>query len=159
MPFKSPRLRLRNKQRSQLTAITRRQTAPAAQVLRSRIILGLAEGKSYQTLCNEVHTSSAPIALWRKRFEEGGVSGLRSLHLGKEPSRLTPEVLAKTMDAPPDGSTHWSCRKLDGVLKLSKTLVHRVWQEADLKPHRLDRYMAATIRISRRKPPISSAYI
>ena len=147
MPFKSARLRLRKKQRSQLTAITRRQTAPAAQVLRSRIILGLAEGKSYQTLCNELHTSSGTVALWRKRFEEDGVSGLRSLHVGKEPSRLTPEVrakvLAKTREAPPDGSTHWSCRKLAGVLKLSKTLVHRVWQEADLKPHRLERYMAS----------------
>lgn len=147
MPFKSFRLRIRKKQRNELAAISRRRTAAAALVLRSRIILGLAEGKSYQTLCKELQTSSATIALWRKRFAEDGVNGLRSLHLGKEPSRLTAEVrakvLAKTREAPPDGSTHWSCRKLAGVLKLSKTLVHRVWQEADLKPHRLERYMAS----------------
>jgi hypothetical protein len=29
------------------------------------------------------------------------------------------------------------------VLGISKDLVHRVWQEAGIKPHRLERYMAS----------------
>jgi len=43
---------------------------------------------------------------------------------------------------PRDGSTHWSCRKLASALGISKDAVHRVWQEAGLKPHRLERYLA-----------------
>ena len=38
---------------------------------------------------------------------------------------------------------HWSCRKLAIALGVSKDAVHRVWQEAGLKPHRLERYMAS----------------
>ena len=42
-----------------------------------------------------------------------------------------------------DGSTHWSCRKLAFALGIGKDAVHRVWQEAGLQPHRLERYMAS----------------
>ncbi len=38
---------------------------------------------------------------------------------------------------------HWSCRKLASELGISKDLMHRVWREAGLKPHRLERYMAS----------------
>jgi len=147
MPFKAVRLKLTKKQRSQLAAITRKRTAPAAEVTRAKIILGLEEMKPYRTLSDDLGISSATIALWRNRFEEYGVTGLVSIHPGKAPTKLTAatraKVLAKTQQAPPDGSTHWSCRKMAEALNLSKTLVHRIWQESDLKPHRLDRYMAS----------------
>jgi hypothetical protein len=44
--------------------------------------------------------------------------------------------------APPEGCTHWSLRKA-AVMKVNKNLIARIWKEADLKPHRLDRYMAS----------------
>src|ERR687897_3929325 len=50
-------------------------------------------------------------------------------------------IVAKTRQAPPDGSTHWSTRKLAAVLGVSHVLVARVWRRAGLQPHRLDRYM------------------
>ena len=60
---------------------------------------------------------------------------------------LTPALHARILSAtrrkPSDGSTHWSCRKLAFALGVSKDAVHRVWQEAGLKPHRLERYMAS----------------
>lgn len=68
-----------------------------------------------------------------------------------------------TRRKPSDGSTHWSCRKLASVLGVSKDAVHRVWQVAGLKPHRLERYMArndpefetkAAADIPPRKPPL-----
>ena len=52
-------------------------------------------------------------------------------------------ILAATRKKPSDGSTHWSCRKLAVALGVSKDAVHRVWKEAGLKPHRLERYMAS----------------
>jgi hypothetical protein len=39
----------------------------------------------------------------------------------------------------PDGSTHWSCRKLAKAECVSKSTVQRVWAQAQLKPHRLNR--------------------
>src|SRR5580693_10593130 len=53
------------------------------------------------------------------------------------------KVLEKTRQAPPDGSTHWSLRKMAAVMQVNKNLIARIWKEADLKPHRLERYMAS----------------
>jgi len=52
-------------------------------------------------------------------------------------------ILAKTRQRPPDGSTHWSTRKLGKVLGISHVLVLRVWRRAGLQPHRVERYMAS----------------
>jgi transposase len=57
--------------------------------------------------------------------------------------KLRARILSATRKKPKDGSTHWSCRKLAAALDLSKDAVHRVWKEAGLKPHRLERYMAS----------------
>ena len=52
-------------------------------------------------------------------------------------------ILAATRKKPTDGSTHWSCRKLAARLGISKDAVHRVWREAGLKPHRMERYLVS----------------
>src|ERR1700720_417642 len=52
-------------------------------------------------------------------------------------------ILSLTRQAPPDGSTHWSTRKLAKVLGLQHTVVARAWRRAGLKPHRIERYMAS----------------
>ena len=73
--------------------------------------------------------------------------GLATIHPGQPPQKLTPQlrakVLERTRQAPPDGSTHWSLRKMAAVMKVNKNLIARIWKEADLKPHRLERYMAS----------------
>jgi transposase len=53
------------------------------------------------------------------------------------------KVLRKTTQPPTDGSTHWSCRKLAATLGLGKSTVQRIWNQARVKPHRLERYMAS----------------
>lgn len=103
MPFTAPRLKLNPKQHSELEAIIRRRSVAAA-VLRARIILGLAEGKSYRSLQEQLQTSAATIARWRSRFEQEGLAGLVTVHPGQPPSKLTPalraKVLAKTSGKP-----------------------------------------------------------
>jgi transposase len=147
MPFTAARLRLTKKQRSQLTGCLRRRSIAAAEVFRAKIILRLADGASYGEITQELKTTGATVAHWKQRFLQDGIAGLKTYHPGQPPSTLTPairaKVLAKTTEMPLDGSTHWSCRKLAQALQLSKTLVHRIWQEADVKPHRLERYMAS----------------
>ena len=54
---------------------------------------------------------------------------------------LEARVLAKTRQKPPDGSTHWTTRKLAKVLGISHMLVARVWRRAGYQPHRFERYM------------------
>src|SRR5262249_56876472 len=51
--------------------------------------------------------------------------------------------IRRAQQKPADGSTHWSCRKLAQELALSKSTVQRILAQAQLKPHRLERYMAS----------------
>ena len=113
-----------------------------------RIVLLLDEGSSYRDVEEKLGTPASTISRWKRRYQEDGLLGLATIHPGQPPQKLTPEfrarVLERTRQAPPDGSTHWSLRKMAAVMKVSKSLIARVWKEADLKPHRLERYMAST---------------
>ena len=148
MPFRSDAVRLTKKRRSELQEIARSRSLPAGFVLRAKIVLALADGLSYEAIKSKLDTTAPTIARWKRRFVEGGLDGFETRRPGQPPAKLTPKLRARILSAtrrkPRDGSTHWSCRKLAAELGLSKTMVHNVWQEAGLKPHRLERYMAST---------------
>ena len=160
MPFEGDAIELSAGQRSELSEIARSQSLPAGFVLRAKILLLLADGFSYDAIKAKLDTTAPTISRWKKRFLEHGLDGLETHRPGQPTPKLTPQLRAKILNAtrrkPTDGSTHWSCRKLAKHLGISKDLVHRVWREADLKPHRLERYMAPTIPTSSAKPPTSS---
>ena len=107
----------------------------------------LGEGASFSAIKRQLQTTAPTIVRWKQRFRQHGLEGLDTYHPGQKPSVLTPalraRILSVTRRKPSDGSTHWSCRQLASVLGVSKDAVHRVWQEAGLKPHRLERYMAS----------------
>ena len=110
-------------------------------------MLALADGKSWNQIEGELHTSRPTIARWKRRFEQQGMAGLDPRHKGSAPRMATPSVqarvLRKTTQRPADGSTHWTSRKMAAALGLSKSTVQRIWRQARMKPHRLDRYMAS----------------
>ena len=138
---------LTKEQREELTRWAQSRTLPAGDVFRARLMLALAEGKSWSQIEIELQTSRPTIARWKSRFEQQGMAGLDPRHRGSEPRKATPSlqarILRKTTQRPADGSTHWTCRKMATALGLSKSTVQRVWRQARLKPHRLDRYMAS----------------
>lgn len=138
---------LSEQQKSELGRIAQSRSLPAGYVFRARLILMLAEGASYASIKLRLRTTAPTISRWKQRFLAAGVDGLDTAHPGQKPSVLTARmrarILAATRKPPRDGSTHWSCRKLAASLAVSKDVVHRVWQEAGLKPHRLERYMAS----------------
>ena len=107
----------------------------------------LSEGRSYNEIKERLQTTAPTISRWKERFIAGGIDGLDTYHPGQPPTVLTStlraKILSTTRKKPTDGSTHWSCRKLAQALGVSKDAVHRVWKEAGLKPHRLERYMAS----------------
>jgi transposase len=129
----------------ELTRIAQSRSLPAGYVFRARLILMLAEGASFSTIKRRLGTTAPTVIRWKQRFVAAGLDGLDTSHPGQPASVLTPKLRARILSAtrrqPKDGSTHWSCRKLAAALGVSKDAVHRVWKEAGLKPHRLERYM------------------
>src|SRR5271156_2999216 len=138
---------LTDDQRFELRTIAQSRSLPAGYVFRARLILLLAEGTAFSVIKQRLQTTSPTIVRWKQRFLQHGVDALDTFHPGQSASVLTPamraRILAATRKKPSDGSTHWSCRKLAVALGVSKDAVHRVWKEAGLKPHRLERYMAS----------------
>src|ERR1700758_4944717 len=138
---------LTSNQRSELSSIAQSRTLPAGYVFRARLILMLAEGASFSRIQRSLKTTAPTIIRWKQRFLAAGLDGLDTSHPGQPASVLTAKLRARILSAtrrkPKDGSTHWSCRKLAAALGVSKDAVHRVWKEAGLKPHRLERYMAS----------------
>lgn len=140
-------LAITEQQKVELTGIAQSRALPAGYVFRARLILLLAEGHSFSTIGRRLDTTTPTIIRWKQRFLAAGVDGLDTNHPGQKPYKLTASLRARILGAtrkkPSDGSTHWSCRKLAAALGVSKDLVHRVWREAGVKPHRLERYMAS----------------
>jgi transposase len=138
---------LNEDQQMELRRISQSRSLPAGYVFRARLILMLAEGLPFSTIKQRLRTTAPTIIRWKQRFIAAGLDGLDTSHPGQPALVLTPKLRARILSAtrkqPKDGSTHWSCRKLAAALGISKDAVHRVWKEAGLKPHRLERYMAS----------------
>ena len=101
------------------------RSLPAGDVIRARMILMLADGRSYTEIQERLQTTAPTISRWKKRFLSERVNGLFDLrHPGQKPQVVTPKLQARE-------------------LHISKDAVHRVWRAAGLKPHRLERYMAS----------------
>jgi len=147
VPFIAEPIQLSEQQRTDLNEIAQSRSLPAGFVFRAKLILMLAEGEPFAVIKERLQTTAPTISRWKQRFLEDGLEGLDTYHPGQPAVILTPalraKILAATRRKPKDGSTHWSCRKLAAAINVSKDMVHRVWQEAGLKPHRLERYLAS----------------
>ncbi len=130
-----------------LTQTARSRTVRAEDARRARLILLLAEGDSWDEVCDKLDCARGFIARWRKRFLDERLAGMYSRHRGQTPKRLTPQLEARILKAtqkdPTDGSTHWSTRRLAETLGISHMMVARVWKKHGLKPHRLEGYICS----------------
>src|SRR5450631_4847956 len=135
-------------EREELTQRTSRQSGRADEVRRARLILLLDAGHTWAWIRKKLDCRDSFIDRWSKRFVQERLAGLFSRHAGQAPTTLTPALEARILDwsvkrKPPDGSTHWSTRKLGAHLGLSHMMVARVWRKHALRPHRLEGYMAS----------------
>jgi transposase len=138
-------LTLTSDERTELQRRVRGLKIRAEDARRARVILMLANGESYSAIEMAIPCYRDYINRWRRRFLAQRLEGLQARYRGQPPTVLTAameaRILEKTRQAPPDGSTHWSTRKLGRLLTISHNLVAKAWQRAGLQPHRFERYM------------------
>jgi transposase len=134
-------------EREELERRVRSRKIRAEDARRAQVILMLAAGEPFSVITATVGCYPDYVIRWKRRFETDRLAGLHAKYRGQPASVRTPameaRILAKTRQRPPDGSTHWSTRKLANVLGISHVLVLRVWRRAGLQPHRVERYMAS----------------
>jgi transposase len=124
-----------------LRLVVRTPSAAQEQAMRARIVLRAAEGASNTEIAREVGVSLPTVGLWRRKFAERRMDGLENAPRSGRPREITDDevqrVLAKTLEPPPDGTTHWSVRRLAAATGISSSTVHRIWREHKLKPHQV----------------------
>ena len=129
----------------QLRVLSKRRRVQARVQQRARLILLAAEGWRNKDIAVQVALDRRQVALWRRRFIEGGIEALMqdASRPGRTP-RVTAEVEARivntTLHEKPVAATHWSTRTLAAHLGLSATTIRRVWNRNGLKPHRRETF-------------------
>ena len=129
--------------RAELEQWLRAQSIPQALATRARIVLGSAAGESVRALARRLGVTQTTVCLWRRRYCEAGLGGLRTLPRAGRPRRITAAkeqaVISATLRKP-KAATHWSARRLAKEVGLSPATVHRIWQKYGLQPHRVETF-------------------
>jgi len=146
MRASAPALVLSVGQKSELEGLVRNGSTPQKVALRCRLLLLAHDGVANQTIAEQLSLSRPTVLALREAFEKNGVAAVTGIRRRKRAgSVLTPELERKIVDTtvktrPGDGSTHWTVRMLAAQLRISRTIVHRVWQRHDIQPHRVERF-------------------
>lgn len=135
-------------ERKVLEKMARSRRGRADEARRAELILRLGAGETYDQIQEGLGCNRSFISMWKERFQADRIAGLKGRHKGAAVTVLTPtlraRILSKTKEKPPGATTHWSTRRLAAALGLpNHMLVQRTWEDAGLKPHRLERYMTS----------------
>jgi transposase len=129
--------------RLQLEGWLRTQSTPRALAMRASIVLGSAAGESIRALAQRLKVTERTVCLWRRRYANQGLDGLRNQKRSGRPRRITSAkelaVVSATLRKP-TAATHWSTRRLAKEVRLSRATVHRIWQKYGLQPHRVETF-------------------
>jgi len=142
-------LKVGRKDRDSLLRLVKARGTPQKVVLRARIVLGAAEGRSNNALANELAVSRPTVIRWRERFSRAGVAGL--LKDAPRPGRhrqisgaKVEAIVKATLHSKPKDATHWSVRSMARAQGISPATVQRIWHAHGLKPHRVERFKLST---------------
>jgi len=137
---RAPAIVVSEEDRVTLERWSRGRRTPVRQSLRAQIVLLAAAGVENQEIASQLGTTRPTVGLWRRRFAESGISGIRqdAPRGGRPPKQrqdLVAEIVRKTTQETPRNATHWTTRSLARELGTNQALVHRVWRTHGLKPH------------------------
>ena len=125
-----------------LIAISRAHSADYRMVIRSRIILMLYKGHSYDSVKVELKVGREAIAKWKKRFLESGIDGLYDAPRSGKPAKYTESdkarVIQKACSKSEDGYSNWSQRRIAKELGMSQSTVQGILKSHNLKPHKVE---------------------
>lgn len=88
----APPLQLRPGDKERLQATVRKRTSPQQAVLRARIILLCAEGMAHRQIKRTLNTTVDTILLWRGRYKQQGLDGLKDRPRPGRPPAFSPST-------------------------------------------------------------------
>jgi transposase len=164
---KDPLRELTEPERQELVQLSRSQSAPAAEVIRAKILLAVAAGDDYQDAARSVgRRSGDAVSHLVARFNAEGLDALTPRHGGGRRPTYGPEararIAAEAARAPTpeaDGTATWSLSTLqrtlraapDGLPKVSAHTIRRVLHESGSSYQRTRTWCPTGKALRRRK--------
>jgi len=143
-----PPLILTAEERQTLETMVRRRRAAHRDVMRARVILLAAQGRSNTEIVRATKLSGHTVGRWRQRFLSKRLRGLSELPRSGAPRQITDakiqELIALTLESKPKEATHWSTRKLAERCGVSRQSISRIWRAFGLQPHRAELFTLST---------------
>ena len=140
VPPAAAAIELSSEEEAELRRLVRTPSTTNQRALRARIVLRAAQGATNTEIAGELGLSLPTVGLWRAKYAREGLTGLADSPRSGRPRTIdeatVQRVLAKTLEPPPGGESHWSVRRLAREVGLPPSTVQRIWQEHRLKPHR-----------------------
>src|SRR6478752_6444851 len=135
---------LEGEEREVLERWARRPKSSRALVLRCRIVLAAAEGRSSLEIADELGCHPSTVGRWRGRFARRRLDGLHDEPRPGKPRSISDEdverVIVKTLEEQPRQATHWSTRSMAAATGMSQSTVSRIWRAFGLKPHQTEAF-------------------
>ena len=140
-------VRLTSEERERLERVVRAQTSEQRAVKRAQVALLADEGLTNEEIAPIAGLSVQKVSKWRRRVAEEGVESLADRPRPGGPRRYGHDdrlrVFTTACSPPPEGETHWTVRSLAAALGRSKSWVHAVLDDADLKPHQVRSWLTS----------------
>jgi len=126
--------------RKALKRWARGRRSPVRLMQRAEIVLLAAAGQQNKDIAKTVGVTRQLVGRWRNRYAAQGLAGIEkdAPRSGRKPVRrdaLAQKIIQTTLHEKPSQATHWSTRTLARALGTSDSMVRRVWQAHNLKPH------------------------
>ena len=135
---------LSDDERSKLQEWARRPKTAQRLALRSKIVLGCAEGLENRQVARQLRITDQTVCKWRERFRTARLEGLADEPRPGAPRKITDTqveaLITRTLESPPPNVTHWSTRTMAAAIGMSQSAISRVWRAFSLQPHRVETF-------------------
>jgi len=126
--------------KSTLEGWVKAPSTPQGLVMKAKIILLFGQGALPSRIAKKLKTSRPTVALWKKRFKEEGINGLKKIKKGRGRKPVfkmekVKAIIESTLHEKPKDATHWSTRSMAKHQNVGHLYVQKVWQANNLKPH------------------------
>ena len=132
--------------RARLAAIVADRNSRQKHAQRAHVVLLTGDRLGTAEIMRRTGLSKPSVWRWQERYIEAGVDGLlrdktRPSRIPKLSDEKVALVVRLTMEEPPPAdATHWTVRAMAERSGVSTAMVHRIWQENGLAPHRFRQF-------------------
>lgn len=125
---------------AELERMSRSRSGEVRMAERARIVLACLQGKRNDEVARQVGVRPNTVGVWRRRFAERGIAGLRDEPRSGKPARYGPElrdrILRQLESPPPAGMASWDGGSLAQALGASDDAVWRVLRKEGIQLQR-----------------------